>query len=323
MIKSTRINFAGIFWLTVTGIITLVSIPAIGAAQESECHYNRSLPSLENARASFLTSKFECAEMEINDILNLPSLEDRIKAGAYILLAHIHYGMKSDSEIVIDCFDRAFQANPGWHGDIHFDKPEFRNFLETGRRRSVEYFGENSKLIVMAGGGLTFPSSPGFDNRWKTGRHGLVGIGIRATRIFEIIAQIEAHGLGVEDYIRAYDSIYPSNGGQFDAYMFGIVGRVNLHMLNFRLGSGDSKSSPRLYLQLELGGARTSMSDIELTGAEKLPSSENTDFYMGIGACLEVFIFKKTRLFIQGRYINIATAAGDILILPVTFGVRF
>jgi hypothetical protein len=322
MIKPAGMNSTRVFWLTVTGVIYLSIIPAIAVTQDSECYYNKSLPSLENARASFLTSKFECAEMEINDILNSPSLEGKFKAEAYILLAHIRYGMKSDSEIVIDCFDRAFQANPGWHGDIHFADAEFGNFLETGRRRAVKYFGESSKLIMMAGGGLTFPSSPGFNHRWKTGRHGLVGIGIRATRIFEVIAQLEVHGFGVEDYIRAHDSIYPSNGGQFDAYMFGIVGRVNLHMLNFRLGSVDSKSSPRLYLQLGIGGTRTSMSDIELIGAEKLSSMENTDFYMSLGACLEVFLFRKARLFIQARYVNIA-AAEDISFLPVTFGIRF
>jgi hypothetical protein len=291
-------------------------------SQTPKCEYNVYQPSLDNALMSILTSRFRCAQEEIQSLLQNKSLDDKTFADAHILLAHAAYGLKDDSETVISHFYNAFRAHPGWHGDVHFVDPEFKILMKDGRTRAVEYFVEGTNLIMIAGSGLSFPATPGFSDRWRKGYHIQGGAGIRISRVFDIFGQVEIHRFDIENFYPAYDSVYQTTSGNLKSLMFGVTGRINLHMLNFRLGRRDAKSVPRFYLLFGIGGANKSVSQITFKDAPTIGESEVTNFFFSYGICAEVRVYKRIRLFMQGRLVHLFEAAGGVY-SPVTLGIRY
>ncbi len=111
-----------------------VMLPMVVMGQGTDCQYDRSKPTLENARKNFLALNYGCAEQEINDLLNSAGLDIQEKADAHVLLAEVYYAkVRNDSEKkekVIEQFVAAFKAYRDWRGELNITSPSFMNMMK-------------------------------------------------------------------------------------------------------------------------------------------------------------------------------------------------
>jgi len=125
----------------ITGVMILACfahvavLPAVSWAQE--CSYDRANPSLDNARISFKSLDYKCAEEEINDFLKLESIPIEQRADAHVLLAAVYYAKsKNDSEkrnLVVDQFKAAFRAYRAWRGELDITSTEFIEMMNAAK----------------------------------------------------------------------------------------------------------------------------------------------------------------------------------------------
>ncbi len=121
--------------LRVVAVLALLSfaqvlvLPQMVQAQTPECTYDKESPSLESARLNFRITNYDCAEMELNDLLADESLDLQAKADAHILLAAVYYAkVRDDKEKrsrVMEQFVAAFQSLRQWRGELDIKSPEF------------------------------------------------------------------------------------------------------------------------------------------------------------------------------------------------------
>lgn len=127
----------------IIGVIALVCficgvvLPAAARGQTPECPYDRTKPSLDNARISFKSLDYHCAEQEIMDYLNLSDLTIEQRADAHVLLAAVYYAKsKNDSEkkkLVINQFKEAFRAYRDWRGELDISSTEFIEMMNEAK----------------------------------------------------------------------------------------------------------------------------------------------------------------------------------------------
>lgn len=117
--------------------IQMILTPALLMAQAIECPYDKSNPTIENARSSFISADYDCAEHELLDYLQIDKLTDELKADAHILLATVHYlNLRDDIDKktkVIEQFKAAFKSNPDWRGKLEIDSSEFIELMNEAR----------------------------------------------------------------------------------------------------------------------------------------------------------------------------------------------
>jgi hypothetical protein len=124
------------FLMTALISYLIVSVLPIGVlAQEAiDCPYDKDAPSLEHARQTFKGLNYNCAEMEINDVLKDESLTLEEKADAHVLMAAVYYAKLKDSKEkrnkVIEQFAIAFRSYADWSGDVDIKSPEFLSMME-------------------------------------------------------------------------------------------------------------------------------------------------------------------------------------------------
>ena len=86
----------------VTSMISyfIVAILPIGALAQAtiNCPYDKEAPTLAHARQTFKALNYNCAEMEINDLLKQPDLSLEEKADAHVLMAAVYYAKLKDSK---------------------------------------------------------------------------------------------------------------------------------------------------------------------------------------------------------------------------------
>jgi hypothetical protein len=127
----------------IIGVIALVCfiqgvvLPVAARGQTPECPYDRTKPSLDNARISFKSLDYHCAEQEIMDYLNLGNLTIEQRADAHVLLAAVYYAKsKNDSEkkkLVISQFKEAFRAYRDWRGELDISSTEFIEMMNEAK----------------------------------------------------------------------------------------------------------------------------------------------------------------------------------------------
>ncbi len=127
----------------IIGVIALVCfihavvLPAAARGQTSECPYDKAKPSLDNARISFKSLNYHCAEQEIMDYLKLNDLTIEQRADAHVLLAAVYYAKsKNDSEkkkLVINQFKEAFRAYRDWRGELDISSTEFIEMMNEAK----------------------------------------------------------------------------------------------------------------------------------------------------------------------------------------------
>ncbi len=106
-------------------------------AQGLDCGYGPAGPDLEHARQSFKALNYQCAEQEINDLLNNPNIDLELKANAHVLMAAVYYAKVRDTrekeKAVVDEFARAFRAYQDWQGDLDIKSSEFAAMMEKAK----------------------------------------------------------------------------------------------------------------------------------------------------------------------------------------------
>ncbi len=127
----------------IIGVIALVCfihgvvLPAAARGQAPDCPYDRTKPSLDNARISFKSLDYHCAEQEIMDYLNLGNLTIEQRADAHVLLAAVYYAKsKNDSEkkkLVVNQFKEAFRAYRDWRGELDVSSTEFIEMMNEAK----------------------------------------------------------------------------------------------------------------------------------------------------------------------------------------------
>lgn len=135
-----RIHTRGV---RVIGICTLVcflqmiALPAISWGQAGECPYDRANPSLENARISFKSLNYRCAEQEIEDFLNKTDLTMEERADAHVLLAAVYYAKSKNEDekrrLVVNQFKEAFRSYRDWRGELDVSSTEFIEMMNEAK----------------------------------------------------------------------------------------------------------------------------------------------------------------------------------------------
>ncbi|MEZ5360366.1 MAG: hypothetical protein R3F48_16240 [Candidatus Zixiibacteriota bacterium] len=122
--------------------VQMLFFPVVGFSQPLECQFDKSNPTLENARLSFRTLNYACAEEEIEAFLKLEDITIEEKADAHVLLAAVYYAkLKNDEEKrnqVVSQFKQAFQAYRAWKGDLDISSTEFFEMMQEAQAQVDE-----------------------------------------------------------------------------------------------------------------------------------------------------------------------------------------
>lgn len=120
--------------LLLLALLNSLVLPTPSRADDIECGYDAANPTLESARNSFLGLNYECAEKELNDLLDTGNLTTEDKADAHILLAEVYYAKvrndKDKRDKVMEQFVAAFDAYRQWRGEVNIKSPEFMAMMK-------------------------------------------------------------------------------------------------------------------------------------------------------------------------------------------------
>ena len=175
----------------------------------------------------------------------------------------------------------------------------------------------SSPVSFYAGGALSLPSGPdSFKAMYKNGYHGMAGVGFSMTPMIELVGKLEFHAFPFDFGDAATDF----SGGTNKMWMYGVDAKV-------------SPSLPALpikpYALLGVGMASISVS--EFSGSDVLATSllnsviaeGQTKMYWNIGAGFGLMNTPVLSLFVQARYVNIATDGESSQFIPITIGAKF
>ncbi len=109
-------------------------LPQVVQAQTTDCPFDKTNPTIENARYNFRITNYDCAEQELQALLAQENLDLQVKADAHVLLASVYYAkIRNDEEkrnLVIEQFVAAFGALRSWRGDLDIKSPEFMAMMQ-------------------------------------------------------------------------------------------------------------------------------------------------------------------------------------------------
>jgi hypothetical protein len=166
---------------------------------------------------------------------------------------------------------------------------------------------------IYVGAGLSLPVSNSEDltEVYKTGFHGMGGIGFNINRFIETVLKVEYHTL-------ARDWSYPAAPG-------GAGGT-----LQAMFGGADMKFSPRSMgapaLPFLFGGVGVAIFSVsELSGATAFTfvPEDDSKLYFDFGAGFEFVTSEDLTLFVQGSYVTVAFDEQNRAFVPITVGVKF
>ncbi len=168
---------------------------------------------------------------------------------------------------------------------------------------------------LYAGGAFSLPNAPdGFKDSFKTGYHGMVGFGYKMGPGFQLVGKAEYHKFSYD-----FAGLSEVNGGDSKMWLFGGDGRYSL----------DLPAAPvKPYAFAGVGLANIKQS--EFGGDSSLASSftpsfpkSKTKMYYNLGGGVELKSGPGFSLFIQGRYVSIATESNNTSFIPITVGLKF
>ncbi|MFZ5979814.1 MAG: hypothetical protein ACOYVF_04215, partial [Candidatus Zixiibacteriota bacterium] len=129
----------------------LVFAPGPALAQTTECPYDKANPSLDNARISFKSLNYPCAEQEIQDYLKKTDLSIEDRASAHVLLAAVYYAMVKNKnekrDQVLDQFKKAFRAYRDWAGELDISSTEFIDLMKKAQELVDEESQEPAAVV--------------------------------------------------------------------------------------------------------------------------------------------------------------------------------
>ncbi len=114
------------------------NLPTGAMAQATiSCPYDSAAPTLDHARQTFKALNYNCAEMEINDLLKKEDLSLEEKANAHVLMAAVYYAKLKDTKEkqykVVEQFAQAFRSYANWSGDLDIKSTEFLSMMEQAK----------------------------------------------------------------------------------------------------------------------------------------------------------------------------------------------
>ena len=175
----------------------------------------------------------------------------------------------------------------------------------------------SSPVSFYAGGALSIPSGPdSFKAMYKNGYHGMAGIGFDVSPMFELIGKLEYHTFQVD----FAETMSDFSGGTNKMWMYG----------------ADVKMSPSLpalpikpYALVGVGMASISMTEfsgptsLSLSILNSAISESQTKMYWNIGVGAGLMNTPVLSLFVQARYVNVATDGESSQFIPITIGAKF
>ncbi len=158
---------------------------------------------------------------------------------------------------------------------------------------------------IYVGGGLSFPVSPDstFKTLYKTGYHGLVGLGFGTMPIMQFVAKAELHSFSAD----------ASDLGNFTVLMFGADVR-------FAFGVPAAPIKPFVLGGGGLAHVKVGESTI---GSITIPSASENKFYYNIGGGVEFNAGSTLKLFVQARYVGFKADEENYAFIPVSVGLKF
>lgn len=171
---------------------------------------------------------------------------------------------------------------------------------------------------AYVGGLVSMPNTPSsFSDTWKTGWHATGGLGYKMAPNFQLVGKLEYHTFGFD-----FGDVDGFSGGNINLLTFGADGRYAFSMPAAPVapfifgGAGMANVS---FGDMEGSTLATStFADYNTTKPES-----QTKLYYNIGAGAEMKVGPTMKLFVQGRYVNVATDGESIGFIPITLGLRF
>lgn len=168
---------------------------------------------------------------------------------------------------------------------------------------------------LYAGGAVSLPNAPdGFKDAFKTGYHGLVGLGYKMGPGLQIVGKVEYHKFSYD-----FAGISGVDGGDSKMWLFGGDGRL-------ALGLPASPVKPFAFAGIGIAKIKQSEfgGDITLASSLTPPFPEDqSKMYYNFGAGVELGGGPSFSLFVQARYVSIATEGHNTTFIPVTVGLKF
>ncbi len=173
----------------------------------------------------------------------------------------------------------------------------------------------SAPFSLYAGGALSLPSAPdGFKDSFKTGYHGLIGLGYKMGPGFQLVGKAEYHKFAFD-----FAGLSGVDGGDSKMWMFGGDGR-------FALGLPAAPVKPFVFGGVGIANIKQSDFGGNLSLASSLtpsfPESQNKVYY-NFGGGVELKTGPGFCLFVQGRYVSIATEGNSTSFIPITVGLKF
>lgn len=152
----------------------LVFLPGPALAQSTDCPYDKADPSLDNARISFKSLNYRCAEQEIQDFLKKSDITIEDRASAHVLLAAVYYAMvknKNDKrDQVLDQFKKAFRSYRDWAGELDISSTEFIDLMKKAQELVDEESQEPAAVAETPASTETAETAPAVTSAEKSGK---------------------------------------------------------------------------------------------------------------------------------------------------------
>lgn len=169
-------------------------------------------------------------------------------------------------------------------------------------------------LSFYAGGAISLPTSPdGFNDGYNMGWHGTAGVGYKFAPLFQVMGKFEYH-----DFAANLEGL-PLDGGNAKVAMFGADARYSMNMPTFPLKPYFFGGGGLAHVKLDEYSGPSLMTSVLNVG---LPYTQDK-MYWNFGAGFDFKTGPAWGLFVQGRYVNIATEGEAISFIPVSVGVKF
>jgi opacity protein-like surface antigen len=158
---------------------------------------------------------------------------------------------------------------------------------------------------LYVGGGMNLPTSPDntFKSAYKTGYHGMVGIGLGSMPMMQFVGKAELYSFPSD----------VSGLGDFSSLMFGADVR-------FSMGVPAAPARPFVFGGGGLAHVKIGESN---AGGFTIPSASDNNFYYNVGAGLEFNASPSMKLFVQTKYVGVHSGGDNLSFIPITVGLKF
>ena len=163
------------------------------------------------------------------------------------------------------------------------------------------------------GAGATFGSAPqDFTDLHKEGYHLFGGVGLNMIPMIQFVGKVEYHSFS-KDFDEFFPDVDNLDGGTRRILMIGVDGR---------LGANIPTAPLTPFLFAGIGFAKISESDIITVLEVAFIQPDDTEFYLNFGGGIEFKLLQVLNVFVQGRYVNIKQDGDNLVMIPLSVGLK-